>query len=72
MPKHVARTLITNSTANVARIAVTALVSILLPAYLTHHLPVTLYSAWILILQLSAYVGYLDLGGPDGSLQVHS
>ncbi len=62
MPKHVARTLITNSTANVARIAVTALVSILLPAYLTHHLPVTLYSAWILILQLSAYVGYLDLG----------
>jgi O-antigen/teichoic acid export membrane protein len=33
---------------------------------LTHHLPVTTYAAWILILQLGAYVSYLDLGIQTG------
>src|SRR5579862_1892956 len=33
-----------------------------LPAYLTHRLPVEIYGAWVLILQLAAYVGYLDFG----------
>src|SRR5271154_3646321 len=57
-----ARTVAGNTFANVARLAVTSLVSIFLPAYLTHHLPVKTYGAWVLILQLSAYVGYLDFG----------
>ena len=60
--RQVARTIATNSAANVTRIAVASLVSIFLPAYLTHHLPAETYGAWVLILQLSAYVGYLDLG----------
>jgi len=61
-PKTSARTIASNSAANVTRLAVSSLVSIFLPAYLTHHLPVKTYGAWVLILQLSAYVGYLDFG----------
>jgi O-antigen/teichoic acid export membrane protein len=57
-----ARSVASNSIANVIRLAVTSLVAILLPAYLTHRLPVKTYAAWVLILQLSAYVGYLDFG----------
>src|ERR1700722_12981169 len=57
-----ARTVAGNTFANVTRLAVTSLVSIFLPAYLTHHLPVKTYGAWVLILQLSAYVSYLDFG----------
>jgi O-antigen/teichoic acid export membrane protein len=51
-----------NSAANVTRVGVTALIALLLPAYLTHHLPVQTYAAWVLILQLGAYVGYFDFG----------
>lgn len=61
-PRTVTRTVAANSAANVTRLGFTSLISILLPAYLTHHLPVKTYSAWVLILQLSAYVGYLDFG----------
>lgn len=61
-PRTFARTVARNSVANVIRLAATSLVSILLPAYLTHRLPVKIYAAWVLILQLSAYVGYLDFG----------
>ena len=61
-PRKLDRTVVTNSAANATRLAVTSLVSILLPAYLTHHLPVKTYAAWVLILQLGAYVGYLDFG----------
>jgi O-antigen/teichoic acid export membrane protein len=61
-PRIFARTLAKSSAANLTRLAVTSLVSIFLPAYLTHHLPVKTYGAWVLILQLSAYVGYLDFG----------
>jgi O-antigen/teichoic acid export membrane protein len=57
-----ARTVAGNTFANVTRLAITSLVSVFLPAYLTHHLPVKTYGAWVLILQLSAYVGYLDFG----------
>ena len=60
--KTVARTLAGNTVANVTRLAVTSLVSIFLPAYLTHQLPIKTYGAWVLILQLSAYVNYLDFG----------
>ena len=47
--------------ANVARLGVLSLVGILLPPYLTHHLSVVTYDAWVLILRLGAYVAYLDL-----------
>ena len=57
-----AASLFRNSAANVARLGFTSLVAILLPAYLTHRLPVEIYGAWVLILQLGAYVGYLDFG----------
>jgi O-antigen/teichoic acid export membrane protein len=38
------------------------LVSMVLPPFLVHHLSHAAYSAWVLILQLSAYVNLLDLG----------
>jgi len=57
-----ASSLAKNSAANLVRLGFTSLVAILLPAYLTHRLPVAIYGAWVLILQLGAYVGYLDFG----------
>jgi len=51
-----------NIGANMARVAVVSAVAILLPSYLTHHLSVKVYAAWVLIIQLGAYVSYLDLG----------
>ena len=38
------------------------LVSLVLPPFLVHRMPPAEYSAWVLILQLSAYVNLLDLG----------
>jgi O-antigen/teichoic acid export membrane protein len=55
-----------NSIISVARIFVTAAVTVLLSAYLTHRLSIKEYSAWVLILQLSAYVSYLDFGIQSG------
>lgn len=55
-----------NVLASLARIVAIALVALILPAYLTHHLPVETYAAWVLILQLGAYVSYLDLGIQTG------
>jgi O-antigen/teichoic acid export membrane protein len=55
-----------NIVANLARAAAVSLVTLLLPAYLTHRLPVAMYAAWVLILQLGAYVSYLDLGIQTG------
>src|SRR5215469_16511636 len=51
-----------NISANLARAAAVTAVAILLPSYLTHHLPVKVYAAWVLIIQLGAYVSYFDLG----------
>jgi len=51
-----------NILASLARVSVVSVVALVLPAYLTQHLPVTTYSAWVLILQLAAYVSYFDLG----------
>src|SRR6266446_1129025 len=61
-----AATISRNIVASLARVAVVSLVALVLPAYLTHHLPVETYAAWILILQLGAYVPYLDLGIQTG------
>lgn len=57
-----AATISRNVAASLARVVVVSLVALALPAYLTHHLPVATYAAWVLILQLAAYVSYLDLG----------
>jgi O-antigen/teichoic acid export membrane protein len=51
-----------NAGASIIRLFISSLVGLVLPAYLTHHLPVKTYGAWVLILQLSAYVSYLDFG----------
>jgi O-antigen/teichoic acid export membrane protein len=61
-----AATISRNILASLARVAVVSLVGLVLPAYLTHHLPVKTYAAWILILQLAAYVSYLDFGVQTG------
>ncbi len=51
-----------NAAASVLRIGVISIVALLLPAYLVHRLSVDVYAAWVLILQLGAYVSYLDVG----------
>ena len=61
-----AATISRNVAASLGRVAGISLVGLVLPAYLTHHLPVETYAAWILILQLAAYVSYFDLGIQTG------
>ena len=61
-----AATFAQNSLINVSRIFVTAAVTLILPAYLVHRLSVQVYSAWVLILQLGAFVSYLDFGIQTG------
>lgn len=61
-----AATVSRNIVASLARVVAISLIALVLPAYLTHHLPVTTYAAWVLILQLGAYVSYLDLGIQTG------
>jgi O-antigen/teichoic acid export membrane protein len=51
---------------SLGRVAINSLIALALPAYLTHHLPVTTYGAWVLILQLGAFVSFLDLGVQTG------
>ena len=55
-----------NVLASLSRVIAVSLVALVLPAYLTHHLPVSTYAAWVLIIQLGAYVSYLDLGIQTG------
>jgi len=50
------------SGSNLIRVFLSALVGIVLPPFLVRHLSTPEYSAWVLILQLSAYVSLLDLG----------
>jgi O-antigen/teichoic acid export membrane protein len=61
-----AATISRNIVVSLARVFAVSLVALALPSYLTHHLPVTTYAAWVLILQLGAYVSYLDLGIQTG------
>ncbi len=59
-------TLPKNIALSLARVGVNSLVALVLPAYLTHHLPVATYGAWALILQLAAFVSFLDFGVQTG------
>jgi O-antigen/teichoic acid export membrane protein len=54
--------LVRNAAANLVRMASFGIVAIVLPMVLVRHLPPASYNAWILILQLGAYVNFLDLG----------
>jgi O-antigen/teichoic acid export membrane protein len=65
-PQSFAAKLSQNILASLVRAVVVALVALVLPAFLTHHLPLTTYAAWVLIIQLAAYVSYLDLGIQTG------
>jgi O-antigen/teichoic acid export membrane protein len=56
------RKLLQGSASNVARVLLSMLVSLVLPPFLVHHMAHAEYSAWVLILNLSAYVNLLDFG----------
>lgn len=51
-----------NSLSNAGGMLITSAVALLIPRFLTRHLSVETYGAWLLILQLGAYVSYLDFG----------
>jgi O-antigen/teichoic acid export membrane protein len=56
------RKVLQGSASNVVRLLLSMLISLVLPPFLVHRLSAAEYSAWVLILQLSAYVSLLDLG----------
>ncbi len=56
------RKVLQGSASNIVRVLLSMLVSLVLPPFLVHRLSAPAYAAWVLILQLSAYVGLLDLG----------
>ena len=51
-----------NASANVARGMAAALVALVLPPFLTRSMSPAAYGAWVLILQFSGYISYLDFG----------
>jgi O-antigen/teichoic acid export membrane protein len=56
------RKVLQGSASNMVRVLLSMLVSLVLPPFLVHRMPPSEYSAWVLILQLSAYVNLLDFG----------
>jgi O-antigen/teichoic acid export membrane protein len=50
------------SASNLLRVFLSMFVSLALPPFLVHRMTTVEYGAWVLILQLSAYVNFLDLG----------
>jgi O-antigen/teichoic acid export membrane protein len=56
------RKILHGSASNMLRVVLSMLVSLLLPPFLVHRMSLAEYSAWVLILQLSAYVYLLDFG----------
>lgn len=54
--------LVKNAIANVVRGSSAAVVAVALPPFLTRWMSSDAYGAWSLVLQISAYVGYLDFG----------
>lgn len=51
-----------NAVANLVRGGASAVVALLLPSFLTRSMSTEAFGAWSLVLQLSAYVSYLDFG----------
>jgi O-antigen/teichoic acid export membrane protein len=60
--KSVRVTVAKNAFANVMRGGASAIVALAVPPFLTRALPPEKYGAWALVLQLAAYVGYLEFG----------
>jgi O-antigen/teichoic acid export membrane protein len=56
------RTVFKNASANLARLAASGIVALLLPPFLVRMLPTETYSTWALVLQATAYLGFLDFG----------
>jgi O-antigen/teichoic acid export membrane protein len=56
------RKVLQGSASNMVRVFLSMLVSLVLPPFLVHRMPPPEYGAWMLILQLSAYVNLLDFG----------
>jgi O-antigen/teichoic acid export membrane protein len=56
------RKVLQGSASNLVRVLLSMLVSLVLPPFLVHRMAPAEYSAWVLILQLSAYVNLLDFG----------
>jgi O-antigen/teichoic acid export membrane protein len=56
------RKILKGSVSNILRTLLSTLIALVLPPFLVHHLPPAAYSAWVLILQLSAYMNLLDFG----------
>src|SRR5579863_8903095 len=57
-----ARIVVKNAFANLARLAGSGVIALALPAVLVRTLPKDVYGAWALLLQLTLYVGYFDFG----------
>jgi O-antigen/teichoic acid export membrane protein len=62
MPGLDKRRILQGSASNLIRVFLGMLISLVLPHFLVRHMGTAEYSAWVLILQLSAYVNFLDLG----------
>ena len=56
------RKVVQGSVSNLVRVLLSMLVSLVLPPFLVHHMSAAEYGAWVLILQMSAYVNLLDFG----------
>jgi O-antigen/teichoic acid export membrane protein len=56
------RKILQGSASNMARVLLSMAVALVLPPLLVHRMAPAEYSAWVLILQCSAYVNLLDLG----------
>ena len=56
------RKVLQGSASNMVRVLLSMLVSLVLPPFLVHRMTPAEYGAWVLILQLSAYVNLLDFG----------
>jgi O-antigen/teichoic acid export membrane protein len=54
--------IIKGSASNLVRVALSMLLAFVLPRLLVHRLSPAEYSAWVLILQIGAYISLLDLG----------
>jgi O-antigen/teichoic acid export membrane protein len=56
------RTVVKNASANLVRLAGSGVIALLVPPLLVRVLSVQEYSAWALLLQITAYIGFLDFG----------
>jgi O-antigen/teichoic acid export membrane protein len=56
------RKILQGSASNIARVFLSMLVALVLPPLLVHRMVPAEYSAWVLILQCTAYINLLDLG----------